>query len=65
MLKHLRQNEDGWSWGYPSLHICDEAIAHQGSLDDVGVIRASLPEGFRNNVHHQCGSLSPTPKHYP
>ena len=40
----LRIQEDGWSCGYPSLHLCDELVSHRGSLDDVDV--TPLPKGF-------------------
>ena len=36
--------EDGWSCGYQSLHLCDEVANQRGSLDDVVVTR--LPKGF-------------------
>ena len=36
--------EDGWSCGYQSLHLCDEVANQRGSLDDVVV--TPLPKGF-------------------
>ena len=36
--------EDGWSCGYQSLHLCDEVAGHKGSLEDVDV--TPLPKGF-------------------
>ena len=36
--------EDGWSCGYQSLHLCDEVAGHGGSPDDVDV--TPLPKGF-------------------
>ena len=36
--------EDGWSCGYQSLHLCDEVAGHRGSLEDVDV--TPLLKGF-------------------
>ena len=56
MLRHLQSKgvtahapalgfqEDGWSCGYQSLHLCEEVAGQRGSLDDVVV--APLPKGF-------------------
>ena len=36
--------QDGWSCGYQSLHLCDEVAGHRGSLDDVD--DTPLPKRF-------------------
>ena len=38
--------EDGWSFGFQSLHICDEVVAHTGSLEDIDVLLSPVPGGF-------------------
>ena len=42
--------EDGWSCGYQSLHLCDEVANQRGSLDDVVV--TPLPKGFIKEALH-------------
>ena len=39
--------EDGWSCGYQSRHLCDEVAGHRGSLEDVDV--SPLP-----NIRDAC-----------
>ena len=43
--------EDGWSCGYQSLHLCDEVANQRGSLDDVVVV-TPLPKGFIKEAPH-------------
>ena len=38
--------KDGWSCGYESLHLCDEVVGYQGSMEDIDVILMCLPKGF-------------------
>ena len=42
--------EDGWSCGYQSLHLCDEVACRRGSLYDIVV--TPLPKGFIKEALH-------------